>query len=71
MLHHVGSINVKASTVPGQEKDPILHIGSLGHAALVFVNKKLVGVCSKNYKGRRFSSSSLSLSGIPSRFTFH
>ena len=55
MLHHVGSINVKESIVPGQEKEAFLHIGSLGHAALVFVNKRLVGVFPNNYK-RRFSS---------------
>ena len=70
MLHHVGSINVQESIVPGQEKEAFLHIGSLGHAALVFVNKRLVGVFPNNYK-RRFSSFSLSLFGIPSRATFH
>jgi len=40
LLHHVGSLNVEA----GHDKEHILNIDSLGHAALVFVNKKVVGM---------------------------
>jgi len=43
MLHYSGSINVEEDIMPGKEKDYLLHIESLGHAALVFVNKRLQG----------------------------
>ena len=43
MLHTTGSINVKEDIMPGKEKELLLHIESLGHAALVFVNKRLQG----------------------------
>lgn len=43
VLHHTGSINVNENIVPGQGKELFLHIESLGHAALVFVNKKPIG----------------------------
>ena len=40
---HFGSINVDENAKQGQEKEALLLVQSLGHAALVFVNKKLVG----------------------------
>lgn len=39
LLHHFGSLYVEA----GQDKEQFLNIESLGHAALVFVNKRFVG----------------------------
>lgn len=38
MVHNFGSINVNE-----EEKEVFLHVGSLGHAALLFVNKRLEG----------------------------
>ncbi|XP_052201192.1 beta-galactosidase 6-like isoform X2 [Diospyros lotus] len=42
-LWYTTSINVNKSTSQGQEKEAFLVVESLGHAALVFVNKRLVG----------------------------
>lgn len=38
-LHNIHNISVNAD----QEKDVVLNIESLGHAALLFVNKRLIG----------------------------
>ncbi|XP_034698221.1 beta-galactosidase 8-like isoform X2 [Vitis riparia] len=56
-LWYTTSINVKESIVPGQEKEAFLHIGSLGHAALVFVNKRLVGFGFGNHEDASFNLS--------------
>lgn len=40
LLHHVDSINIGAN----QDKEIFLNIMSLGHAAVVFVNKRLIGM---------------------------
>nr|AYP70305.1 beta-galactosidase 2 [Actinidia deliciosa] len=42
-LWYTTSINVDDNAKQGQEKEALLLVQSLGHAALVFVNKKLVG----------------------------
>jgi hypothetical protein len=45
LLHHIGSLYVEA----GQDKEHLLNIESLGHAALVFVNKRFVGRFASGY----------------------
>lgn len=40
----IDSINVTENIEGGQSKEVALFIESLGHAALVFVNKQLVGI---------------------------
>lgn len=39
----IDSIKVNENNTEGQQKEALLLVESLGHAALVFVNKRLVG----------------------------
>ncbi|ONI10286.1 hypothetical protein PRUPE_4G038600 [Prunus persica] len=53
-LWYTISINVKENNIPGQAKELFLHIESLGHAALAFVNKRLVGFGYGNHEDASF-----------------
>ncbi|XP_062013258.1 beta-galactosidase 8-like [Rosa rugosa] len=48
------SINVNENIAPGQGKELFLNIESLGHAALVFVNKKPIGFGYGNHEDASF-----------------
>ncbi|KAJ7968478.1 Beta-galactosidase [Quillaja saponaria] len=54
-LWYTTSINVNDDVIFDQEKEFLLHIGSLGHAALAFVNKKLVGFGYGNHEDASFT----------------
>lgn len=56
-LWYTTSIFVSESIMPGEEEQLFLHIGSLGHAALVFVNKRLVGFAYGNHENASFTLS--------------
>lgn len=51
----IDSINVNENNEVVQEKEALLIVESLGHAALVFVNKRLVGGNSNRCKETLFS----------------
>ncbi|GMY37244.1 beta-galactosidase 8-like [Fagus crenata] len=54
-LWYTTSINVKEDIMPGKEKELLLQIESLGHAALVFVNKRLQGFGYGNHEDASFN----------------
>uniref|UniRef100_A0A7N2LVH0 beta-galactosidase n=1 Tax=Quercus lobata TaxID=97700 RepID=A0A7N2LVH0_QUELO len=62
-LWYTTSINVEEDIMPGKEKDYLLHIESLGHAALVFVNKRLQGFGYGNHEDESFN--------LTKKITFH
>ncbi|KAM1108418.1 hypothetical protein PS1_005026 [Malus domestica] len=53
-LWYTISINVNENIITRQEEELFLHIESLGHAALVFVNKRLVGFGYGNHEDASF-----------------
>ncbi|XP_038689515.1 beta-galactosidase 6-like isoform X2 [Tripterygium wilfordii] len=54
-LWYTTSINVEENIMPGQEKEVLLNIDSLGHAALIFVNKELLAFGYGNHDEANFS----------------
>ncbi|OVA13906.1 D-galactoside/L-rhamnose binding SUEL lectin domain [Macleaya cordata] len=56
-LWYIMSINVDEKLVPAAEKEVFLYIESLGHAALVFINEKIVGFGYGNHEDASFNIS--------------